>query len=65
MELDTREVEAFLRFYPTPWTQDQIGVLRDAEGHRVWDVPDANDDTHLAFAIMRLINQIGEQKSGQ
>lgn len=59
VKVDATEITAFLVAYPTPWTQDSDGMLRDANGRRVWDVADANDDSDLAGAIMRLINQIG------
>ena len=58
MSIDTAEIETLLVLYPTPWVQETDGMLRDANGKKIWDVPDANDDPDLAGAIMRLVNQI-------
>lgn len=62
--IDPTELKPFLSLYPTPWTQDADGTLCDANGQRVWDVADANDNADLAGAIMRLVNQIGPCNCG-
>lgn len=43
---------------PTPWTFDGE-MVRDANGRRVWDVEDANDNPEVAALVVALVNKYG------
>ena len=52
---------ALLSEYPLPWAVE-TDMVRAANGARVWDFGDANDDPDLAEAVVNLVNSLGDQK---